>query len=519
VNGNLTAGAIAGNQTICSSGDPVAFTSTTSGTGDGTISYVWENAISPFSSWNVISGATNATYDAPSGLTATTKYHRITKSTLNGTECFSAATTAVTVTVNQRQKISGVITYYNVLNTPLNGVTVKLYEPGNYTSFISSVQTNGSGYYEFTNICPGVYEIGAASGQPTTDAVNVTDAAQVNYWPTSLYAIEKVRFFAGDVTDENYINATDAQRIQMNFVYGLAFDRGDWSFWEANKNINTNPPAADPYPSVTLPVGSDKTMNIHGLCTGDFNRSFIPGLKNAASSTVSLIYQGSKQVGNNEEFDLPVRIVNPSSVGAVSLIFNIPSDLIEVNDVLINTTGGQLNWAVNGNELRIGWNSLVPITLASLDNLITLRMKTTSAFVKGSSFRITLAPDPLNELANDNYEVIGNVVLGVDVIEASSNGIVDPSAAEGILLRNYPNPFANFTTLDYTLPYNGNVTLEIRNSLGVTVNILVKEMQTRGKHHLNFDASNLPQGVYTASIRLTGKSDDMFKTIKIVIHR
>ena len=94
-----TAGAIAAAQTICSSGDPVAFTSTTAGTGDGTITYRWESAISTSSTWSTISGATGATYDAPAGLTATTRYRRITISTLNSVACESPATASVEVTV------------------------------------------------------------------------------------------------------------------------------------------------------------------------------------------------------------------------------------------------------------------------------------------------------------------------------------------------------------------------------------------------------------------------------------
>uniref|UniRef100_UPI00054D721F beta strand repeat-containing protein n=1 Tax=Flavobacterium succinicans TaxID=29536 RepID=UPI00054D721F len=95
-----TAGAISKDEIICNSGNPAAFTSTTDGTGFGTISYRWESSVSPFSTWNTISGATLATYDAPTGLTATTQYRRITVSTLNGVDCESAAAAFVTVTVN-----------------------------------------------------------------------------------------------------------------------------------------------------------------------------------------------------------------------------------------------------------------------------------------------------------------------------------------------------------------------------------------------------------------------------------
>lgn len=102
-----TAGVIAADQVICSGGNPALFTSTTNGSGDGTVSYRWESSVNPFSTWSTISGANDAEYDAPSGLTATTKYRRITISTLNGVACESAATSAVTVTVNSLPTITG----------------------------------------------------------------------------------------------------------------------------------------------------------------------------------------------------------------------------------------------------------------------------------------------------------------------------------------------------------------------------------------------------------------------------
>lgn len=95
-----TSGSIAGDQTICQAGDPSGFTSIVAGSGDGIISYRWESSISPFSSWNTISGAVSPTYDVPAGLTATTRFRRVTISTLNGVACESIPTAPVQVTVN-----------------------------------------------------------------------------------------------------------------------------------------------------------------------------------------------------------------------------------------------------------------------------------------------------------------------------------------------------------------------------------------------------------------------------------
>ncbi|MFN3999119.1 glycine-rich domain-containing protein [Algoriphagus sp.] len=101
-----TAGTIAGAQTICNGGDPVAFTSSTAGTGSGTISYRWESAVSPFSTWSSIAGAASATYDAPSGLTITTQFRRVTVSTLNGVACESSTTPPIQVTVSPNKSAS-----------------------------------------------------------------------------------------------------------------------------------------------------------------------------------------------------------------------------------------------------------------------------------------------------------------------------------------------------------------------------------------------------------------------------
>src|SRR5688500_19341829 len=97
---NVSGGTIAADQTVCT--DPAAFTSTTDGTGDGTITYRWESSVSPFTTWNTIGMATGSTYDAPSGLTQDTKYRRVTISTLNADVC-EALSNELTVTVDDNE--------------------------------------------------------------------------------------------------------------------------------------------------------------------------------------------------------------------------------------------------------------------------------------------------------------------------------------------------------------------------------------------------------------------------------
>lgn len=92
----ITSGTIAGDQTVCTGGNPAAFTVNITATASGNISYQWQSSTDAITFTN-ISGATAATYDAPA-VNQTTYYKRIAKSTFNSTQC-TQESNVVTVTV------------------------------------------------------------------------------------------------------------------------------------------------------------------------------------------------------------------------------------------------------------------------------------------------------------------------------------------------------------------------------------------------------------------------------------
>jgi uncharacterized protein (UPF0218 family) len=62
--------------------------------------------------------------------------------------------------------------------------------------------------------------------------------------------------------------------------------------------------------------------------------------------------------------------------------------------------------------------------------------------------------------------------------------------------QNYPNPFNPITTIIYQIPNESFVSLKIFNSIGEQIATLINEVKTEGLHEVNFDANNLPSGVY-----------------------
>ena len=72
---------------------------------------------------------------------------------------------------------------------------------------------------------------------------------------------------------------------------------------------------------------------------------------------------------------------------------------------------------------------------------------------------------------------------------------------ENKLYDNYPNPFNPSTTIKYSLKDNAVVSLKIFNILGEEIRTLVNEIKPAGNYEVEFNASNLPSGVYIYSIQ------------------
>jgi hypothetical protein len=92
----------------------------------------------------------------------------------------------------------------------------------------------------------------------------------------------------------------------------------------------------------------------------------------------------------------------------------------------------------------------------------------------------------------------------------SSNIEVNAAGKGFELYQNYPNPFNPSTSIGYSLPEAGFVTLKVYDILGSEAACLVNEYKQAGHYTVNFDASGLSGGVYFYSL-ISGKSNTVRK--------
>ncbi len=82
-------------------------------------------------------------------------------------------------------------------------------------------------------------------------------------------------------------------------------------------------------------------------------------------------------------------------------------------------------------------------------------------------------------------------------------GVHNPNSdvpKEFSLMQNFPNPFNPSTVIQFSVPKSSYVSLKVYDMLGREVKTLVNETKQAGTYAYNFNASNLPSGVYLYKI-------------------
>lgn len=97
-------------------------------------------------------------------------------------------------------------------------------------------------------------------------------------------------------------------------------------------------------------------------------------------------------------------------------------------------------------------------------------------------------------LTEDGWNLIKNAITWV--LESSTDVQKAETPKEFALYQNFPNPFNPTTTISFNLDRQSHVTLTVYNMLGQKVATVLSGVQSAGYHQVEFDASNLPSGMY-----------------------
>ncbi len=132
---------------------------------------------------------------------------------------------------------------------------------------------------------------------------------------------------------------------------------------------------------------------------------------------------------------------------------------------------------------------------------------------------------PVEENVN-SVSVIGNSVpLNFEPFEVKTLKVV-PSGFSGVenisvpaefsLKQNYPNPFNPVTTIGFSLPKEGKVSLKVYDILGKEVSTIFSGTKQAGKFSYHFDASSIASGIYFYRLTYTNDKNSFSKIRKMI---
>jgi hypothetical protein len=114
-------------------------------------------------------------------------------------------------------------------------------------------------------------------------------------------------------------------------------------------------------------------------------------------------------------------------------------------------------------------------------------------------YQVSALDTQVKESVRSDFQTING--YGVNNKESADEEISEKEL-EYNLVNAYPNPFNPVTTIIYKIKEKGLVSLTVYDILGREAANLVNENQEEGSYTVNFDASNLPSGVYIYTLQV-----------------
>lgn len=384
------------------------------------------------------------------------------------------------------ETVNGHIYYHGDTTLPVGNVVVKLKNLDNNST--TSYTTIADGFYEFNNVIPGNYKLSAETALPG-GGVTFADATLVFLHLLGYYPFTPMEFMASDVNNSNSITWSDYNSIIWHLLFGTPFPSGPWKFESVNFTIS---PLKDKVPT-----------GLGGTCSGDVGGVFIPAGRNLEAIPVT--HKGTLNVSKGETFTYAFNTLDNLSINGTGTFINYPSDLIEVKSV--NFKGTDFEYNITDNQIIIVWGNpeTTPINFTGGEVFVSITAIAKENIEPGTACFFTI--DNHTCLMNTGNEEIKSLNFSAPTIN-----FVAPS----LKLSNFPNPFVSTTTLTASLPFAGEVTIDIYNNSGTLVKTVFAGNLAEGVQTIELNADQLAAGTYVCKLKVATDKQTQDQSIRII---
>ena len=116
-------------------------------------------------------------------------------------------------------------------------------------------------------------------------------------------------------------------------------------------------------------------------------------------------------------------------------------------------------------------------------------------------------------IGSTGFSLVSGLIMKGEVIVGINENTTPQTPSDYALMQNYPNPFNPSTKISWQSPIAGHQTLKVYDVLGNEVAILIDEYRNAGSYDVDFNASEIPSGVYFYQL----KSGSFVQTRKMLV--
>lgn len=212
-------------------------------------------------------------------------------------------------------------------------------------------------------------------------------------------------------------------------------------------------------------IGMDQQCISYGMAIGDMNNDGYPDIAVSNYGEPMNLYKNSGGTNKWLKVNLRGNVSNRDGIGSIIEVYR------GTNKYIRPVTDGNGYLSQNSQTQMLGLGSY-----STVDSLII-------KWPSGWRTRMD------NVAANQTISIDENNPIGIH-----KNGNEIPSSFD--LKQNYPNPFNPSTKIEYSIPKQETVKIEVYDVIGNKLRDIVSETKPAGMYVVEFNANNLSSGIY-----------------------
>lgn len=389
-------------------------------------------------------------------------------------------------------------------------VDVNISNGANFETFETS---DVSGNYMFSEL--SLYDNYTIKPEKNDDALNgitTSDIVRIQKHILGLVPLTSMEhIIAADVNHDEKISGSDIiqmRKLLLGFYANDEFPQNtSWRFYPNNFDWNENYPYEFPEEVTAENVlMSNEEIMFYGIKIGDLNNTAdISGLLEAQTRNGDVILNAHLSVTEENTISIPVKISESITAQGFQIALDLNADIDEITIKSGALTLNEESYNIEDNQIFIAWYDLAGAELVEGEVIFTIEAYAQSGIktedvVLGDRFEA--------ELYSIEDETFG---IDWNVFEESVVSLTDITVNS---LRSYPNPFDQFTTLDFHAETSGEYNISIFNLNGSEIlnnNITLAS----GNQSIRIDESMIQtSGIYYVYIK-GNKEISVAKIIKM----